>query len=64
MPYVQLGLPAFTTIKDYTTYDHRSRHSNTDFFERVSEADLQQSAVVLAVFAYHAAMRAEKIPRR
>jgi len=63
LEFTRLGIPGFTTVKDYTTYDYRSRHSNTDFFERVSEADLKQSAVVLAVFAYNAAMRNEKIPR-
>lgn len=57
------GVPGFTAIKDYLDYDVRSRHSNTDFFERVSEADLKQSSIVLAAFAYHAAMRAERIPR-
>jgi carboxypeptidase Q len=64
VPYVQQGIPAFTTLKEYTTYDYRSRHSNTDFFERASEASLKQSATVLALFAYNAAMRAEKIPRQ
>jgi hypothetical protein len=33
-----------------------------DTFERVREADLQQNAIVLASFLYHAAMRKEKIP--
>jgi hypothetical protein len=63
LAFTQLGIPAFTTIKDYTTYDFRTRHSNTDFFERVTEEDLKQSAVVMAVFAYNAAMRNERIPR-
>jgi hypothetical protein len=64
VPYVQLGIPAFTTLKDYAFYDYRSRHSNTDFFERVTDAQLKQSATVLAAFAYNAAMRNEKIPRQ
>jgi Zn-dependent M28 family amino/carboxypeptidase len=63
-PYAQLGLPAFTTLKDFATYDHRARHSNTDFFERTDAADLRQSATFMAVFAYNAAMRNEKIPGR
>jgi hypothetical protein len=33
-----------------------------DTFERVREADLQQNAIVLASFLYHAAMRKERIP--
>jgi len=34
-----------------------------DFAERVKLDDLKQSAIVLATFAYHAAMRSEKLPR-
>jgi carboxypeptidase Q len=51
-------------VKDYAFYDYRSRHSNTDFFERVTGEQLRQSATVLAVFAYNAAMRDGKIPGR
>ena len=47
-----VGIPAFTTIMDYTNYDARTRHTNVDFYEAVSEKDLQQSAIVMAVFAY------------
>jgi hypothetical protein len=63
LAFTGIGLPGFTAVKDYVNYDARSRHSNTDFFERVGEEDLKQSAIVLAVFAWHAAMRNEKIPR-
>jgi carboxypeptidase Q len=59
-----VGIPAFTTIQDYTYYDARTRHTNADFFEAVSERDLQQAATVMAIFAYHAAMRDERMPRR
>jgi hypothetical protein len=59
-----VGIPAFTTIQDYTNYDVRTRHTNADFFEAVSERDLQQAAAVMAIFAYQAAMRDESIPRR
>lgn len=59
-----VGIPAFTTIMDYTNYDARTRHTNADFYEAVSERDLQQSAMVMAVFAYQAAMRDKPIPRR
>ena len=63
LSFTKLGLPAFTAIKEYDTYDVREHHTNADFAERVSEAGLKQSAIVLATFAYHAAMRNEKIPR-
>ena len=59
-----IGVPAFTTIQDYTNYDVRLHHTNTDFYEAISEKDLEQSATVLATFAYQAAMRHEKFPRR
>ena len=55
-----VGIPAFTTIMDYTNYDARTRHTNADFFEAVSERDLQQSAIVMAVFAYQSAMRTSR----
>jgi hypothetical protein len=58
------GIPAFTTIMDYTNYDARTRHTNADFFEAVSERDLQQSAIVMAVFAYQSAMSDKTMPRR
>ena len=59
-----VGIPAFTTIMDYTNYDARTRHTNADFYEAVSERDLQQSAIVMAVFAYQSAMRDKPMPRR
>lgn len=63
LSFARLGIPGFTAIKDYDGYDVREHHTNADFAERVNEADIRQSAIVLAAFAYHAAMRAEKIPR-
>src|SRR5581483_6381864 len=57
-----IDIPAFNVIQDYTNYDVRMHHTNVDTFERVNEADLKQNAIVLASFAYQAAMRTEKIP--
>lgn len=56
------GVLGFNAVQDYDLYDTRIHHTNMDMYERVSEKDLKQSAIVLASFAYHAAMRAEKIP--
>jgi Zn-dependent M28 family amino/carboxypeptidase len=58
-----IDVPAFNVIQDYTDYDVRMHHTNVDTFERVNEADLKQNAIVLASFAYQAAMRSEPIPR-
>lgn len=63
VPFVQQGVPAFTTIKDFRDYDVRTRHTNVDFADAVDVDDLRQSAIVLAVVAWHAAMRDDPIPR-
>jgi carboxypeptidase Q len=63
LSFIPVGIPAFTAIKDYTDYDRRMHHTNGDLPERVRDEDLRQSAVVLASFAWLAAMRDERIPR-
>lgn len=63
LSFIRAGLPGFNTLQDYRDYDVRTHHTNTDFYERLSEDDLQESAIVLATFLYHAAMRDEMIPR-
>ena len=56
------GVLGFNAVQDYDLYDTRIHHTNMDTFERVKEADLKECAVVLAAFAYNAAMRREKLP--
>jgi carboxypeptidase Q len=63
LSFTAIGLPGFNPVQDYADYDVRTHHTNVDTFERVREADLKQAAVILASFAYHAAMRNEKFPR-
>jgi hypothetical protein len=63
VPFKEAGMPGFTVIKDFDAYDERTRHTNVDFPERMSEDELKQSAIVLATFAWHAAMRKDRIPR-
>jgi len=64
VPFDEIGVPGFTTIKDFRNYDTRTRHTNADLADAVKDEDLQQSAIVLAAIAWHAAMRDEPIPRR
>jgi hypothetical protein len=64
VPFDEAGLPAFTAIKDFRNYDVRTRHTNADLADAVKTDDLRQSAIVMAVFAWQAAMRDERIPRR
>jgi len=63
VPFNEAGLPGFNVIKDFRAYDERMRHTNADYPERMNEDDLKQSAIVLATFAWEAAMRDGKIPR-
>lgn len=63
VPFVQAGMPAFNAIKDFDAYDVRTRHTNADFPERMSEDELKQQAIVMATFAWQAAMMDGRIPR-
>jgi len=63
VPFNEAGMPGFNVIKDFDAYDVRTRHTNVDYADRVSEDELKQSATVLAVFAWQAAQRDAKIPR-
>ncbi len=60
--FARAGMAGFNPVQDYVDYDVRTHHTNMDTFERVKADDLKQCAMVLASFAYHAAVRAEKIP--
>jgi len=64
VPFNDAGLPGFNVIKDFTAYDERTRHTNADFPERMSEDALKQSAIVMATFAWQAAMQEGTIPRK
>ena len=64
VPFNEAGLPGFNVIKDFDAYDVRTRHTNADYPERMSEDELKQSAIVMATFAWQAAMADEKIPRK
>jgi len=63
VPFNEAGLPGFNVIKDFGAYDERTRHTNADFPERMSEDELKESAIFMATFAWQAAMSDEKIPR-
>ena len=59
-----VGLPGFQFIQDQADYGTRTHHTNMDVYDRVQREDLQQAAVILASFAYHAASREAMMPRR
>lgn len=59
-----VGLPGFQFVQDPLEYDSRSHHTNLDQFERLIQEDLMKNAIVMASFAYQAASRVEKLPRK
>ena len=61
-PIDGLGLPAFQFLRD--GMDSGLGPSNMDLLERLQEDDLRQSATLAAAFAYFAATRDQKLPRK
>ncbi|MFN0158799.1 MAG: M20/M25/M40 family metallo-hydrolase [Bacteroidota bacterium] len=64
LPFDGIGIPAFQFIQDDIEYFNLTWHSTSDTFERAIEEDLMQTSVIMATFAYNAAMRDEKLPRK
>ena len=62
LSFLKVGLPAFQFIQDDLEFFNVSFHSNMDVYDRLVAEDLMQGAVVLASFAYHAAMRDGEFP--
>jgi Zn-dependent M28 family amino/carboxypeptidase len=62
--YDAVGLPGFQFIQDPVEYDSRTHHSNQDVYERLQADDLMRNAVIIASFAYHAAIRDDRLPRK
>jgi hypothetical protein len=60
----RVGLPGFQFIQDPMDYETRTHHSNMDVYDRIQQADMEQMAIVEAVFVYNAATRPEKLPRK
>ncbi len=57
-----VGLPGFQFIQD--RIPGTGGHTNLDFLDTLQEDDLMKNAVIMAVFAYNAAMSDERIPRK
>jgi carboxypeptidase Q len=58
------GLPGFQFLQDPMEYSTRTHHSSQDFYERLVPQDMRHNAVAVAVFAYLAANRDARIPRK
>lgn len=59
-----LGLPGFQFVQDPLDYGSRTHHTNQDVYERLQPDDLMFNSAVLAAFAWQAAQRDERLPRK
>ena len=62
LSFIAAGVPGFNPIQNYENYDIRTHHTNMDTPERLSQQDIRQAAIVMASFAYQAAVADRKIP--
>jgi carboxypeptidase Q len=60
----QVGLPGFQFIQDEVEYERMTHHSNMDLYDHAVPGDLMQASAVIASVVYHAANRAEMLPRK
>jgi len=58
------GVPGFNPFQDYENYDVRTHHTNMDTRDHVKAEDIRQSAIVMASFAWQAAVLDQRLPRK
>jgi carboxypeptidase Q len=59
-----VGLPGFQYIQDPMDYETRVHHSDMDTYDRLHALDLEQAAVVEAIFLYNTSEREAMMPRK
>jgi hypothetical protein len=59
-----VGLPGFQFIQDPMDYETRTHHSDMDTVDRLHEADLEQAAIVEAIFLWNTSEREAMMPRK
>ncbi len=59
-----VGLPGFQFIQDPMDYETRTHHSDMDTVDRLHPADLEQAAVVEAIFLWNTSQRDAMMPRK
>ena len=64
LSYDGVGLPGFQFIQDPMDYDTRTHHSDMDTVDRLHALDLEQAAVVEAIFLYNTSEREAMMPRK
>jgi len=64
LSYDAVGLPGWQFIQDPIEYDTMTHHTNLDSYERLQPNDMMKNATIAAAFAYLAANRDDKLPRK
>jgi carboxypeptidase Q len=59
-----VGLPGFQFIQDEVEYGTMTHHTNLDSYERLQPGDMMKNATIAASFAFLAANRDDKLPRK
>jgi hypothetical protein len=59
-----VGLPGFQYIQDPMDYETRTHHSDMDTYDRLHKDDLEQAAIVEAIFLWNTSQRDEMMPRK
>lgn len=58
----EVGLPGFQFLQDRIPAE--GGHTNLDFYDTIQGDDLMKNAVIMASYAYHAAMSDARMPRK
>ncbi len=59
-----VGLPGFQYIQDPMDYETRTHHSDMDTYDRLHALDLEQGAILEAIFLYNTSEREAMMPRK
>jgi hypothetical protein len=60
----KIGLPAFEFLQDELDYETRTHHSNLDTVDHLRAGDLEQAAIVEAIFLWNTSEREAMLPRK
>ena len=58
------GLPGFEFLQDELDYETRTHHSNLDTVDHLNKDDLEQAAIVEAIFLWNTSEREAMMPRK
>ena len=64
LSYDAVGLPGFQFIQDPMDYETRTHHSDMDTVDRLHQADLEQGAILEAIFLWNTSQRDAMMPRK